>query len=162
MGKTTGGRRIDSNRHVEGSRRTTEITCEKGCNRFLCSLSVVLKGVYRQFVREGARALLAAQPCRDARDVHGRRPDLGRGADARLRREHPNLYAVLSRGELRQGSGPWWEPGRSGLVYNPPNVVLRSRMFSASTGRANGVARHSREASSHPPRRQFDDAASGR
>jgi quercetin dioxygenase-like cupin family protein len=42
---------------------------------------------------------------------------------------HPpkEVYVVLSPGEWRQGSGPWWEPGSNVLVYNPPNVVHAMR-----------------------------------
>jgi quercetin dioxygenase-like cupin family protein len=42
---------------------------------------------------------------------------------------HPpeEVYVVLSPGEWRQGSGPWWQPGSGGLVYNPSNVVHAMR-----------------------------------
>ena len=42
---------------------------------------------------------------------------------------HPSeeVYVVLSPREWRQGSGPWWEPGSNGLVYNSPNVVHAMR-----------------------------------
>jgi Dimethlysulfonioproprionate lyase len=42
---------------------------------------------------------------------------------------HPpeEVYVVLSRGEWRQGSGPWWQPGSGGLVHNPPNIVHAMR-----------------------------------
>ena len=38
---------------------------------------------------------------------------------------HPpeEIYLVLSRGEWRQASNPWHEPGIGGLVYNPPDIV---------------------------------------
>jgi hypothetical protein len=46
---------------------------------------------------------------------------------------HPpeEVYVVLSRGEWRQGTGPWWEPGSGGLVYNPANVVHAMRSTEA-------------------------------
>lgn len=42
---------------------------------------------------------------------------------------HPpeEIYIVLSRGEWRQASNPWHEPGIGGLVYNPPNIVHAMR-----------------------------------
>jgi quercetin dioxygenase-like cupin family protein len=42
---------------------------------------------------------------------------------------HPpeEIYIVLSRGEWRQQSDPWHEPGIGGLVYNPPNIVHAMR-----------------------------------
>jgi hypothetical protein len=42
---------------------------------------------------------------------------------------HPpeEIYVVLSGGQWRQASGPWYEPGIGGLVYNPPNIVHAMR-----------------------------------
>jgi hypothetical protein len=42
---------------------------------------------------------------------------------------HPpeEVYAVLSPGEWRQGSGPWHEPSVGGIVYNPPGIVHAMR-----------------------------------
>jgi quercetin dioxygenase-like cupin family protein len=42
---------------------------------------------------------------------------------------HPpeEIYVVLSRGEWRQASKPWHEPGIGGLVYNPPDIVHSMR-----------------------------------
>ena len=42
---------------------------------------------------------------------------------------HPpeEIYIALSRGEWRQASNPWHEPGIGNLVYNPPNVVHAMR-----------------------------------
>jgi hypothetical protein len=39
----------------------------------------------------------------------------------------PEIYLALSRGEWRQGEGPWHEPGLGGLVFNPSNVVHAMR-----------------------------------
>ena len=42
---------------------------------------------------------------------------------------HPpeEIYLALSKGEWRQGAGPWHEPGLGGLVFNPSNVVHAMR-----------------------------------
>ncbi len=42
---------------------------------------------------------------------------------------HPpeEFYLVLSRGQWRQASNPWHEPGIGGLVYNPPDIVHAMR-----------------------------------
>lgn len=42
---------------------------------------------------------------------------------------HPpeEIYIVLSKGQWRQASNPWHEPGVGGLVYNPPNIVHAMR-----------------------------------
>lgn len=42
---------------------------------------------------------------------------------------HPpeEFYLVLSRGEWRQASDPWHQPGIGGLVYNPPDIVHAMR-----------------------------------
>lgn len=45
---------------------------------------------------------------------------------------HPpeEIYVVLSRGEWRQESKPWHEPGIGRLVYNPPDIVHAMRSMS--------------------------------
>jgi quercetin dioxygenase-like cupin family protein len=42
---------------------------------------------------------------------------------------HPpeEIYIAMSRGEWRQASNPWHEPGIGNLVYNPPNIVHAMR-----------------------------------
>ena len=42
---------------------------------------------------------------------------------------HPpeEIYLVLSKGEWRQGEGPWHEPGPGRVVFNPSNVVHAMR-----------------------------------
>jgi quercetin dioxygenase-like cupin family protein len=42
---------------------------------------------------------------------------------------HPpeEIYLVLSKGQWRQGEGPWHEPGPGRVVFNPSNVVHAMR-----------------------------------
>lgn len=37
------------------------------------------------------------------------------------------LYVVLSAGEWRREGGAWFEPGRGGIVHNPPGIVHSMR-----------------------------------
>lgn len=43
--------------------------------------------------------------------------------------DHPpeETYLVLSRGEFRQGDGPWFEPGIGGTLFNTPNIMHAMR-----------------------------------
>jgi quercetin dioxygenase-like cupin family protein len=46
---------------------------------------------------------------------------------------HPpeEIYLVLSKGQWRQGEGPWHEPGPGQVVFNPSNVVHAMRSADA-------------------------------
>jgi hypothetical protein len=41
------------------------------------------------------------------------------------------VYLVLSPGDFRQGSAPWFAPGIGGTLYNEPNIVHAMRSGSA-------------------------------